>query len=202
MDHLPHPLSSQSQATHHQPSLHRCPRPTTLRSQGRLPRRVFRRCGPHRPASNLRGHLCPASRQRDFSPRGTSRASHVSPALPVFAAAGNSRLPRAAAPSHPQISSTLPRTPHPSPRPSLPLRMNDIGAGLPGPGHERLQRRGRRAGLRHGSPQHRGRAALQRRVSHPDLTRALAPVDARLWARVLTGHWPLTTGNCSFVNPP
>ena len=70
MDHLPHPFSGQSQTTHHQPHLHRRARPSALRPQGRLPRRILRRCSSHRASANLRGYLCPFARRRN------SRAHH------------------------------------------------------------------------------------------------------------------------------
>ena len=66
MDYLPHPFSGQSQATHHQPEFHRRPRPSALRSQRRLSRRILRRCSPHRAPSNLRGYLRPPACRGDF----------------------------------------------------------------------------------------------------------------------------------------
>jgi hypothetical protein len=66
MDYLPHPFSCQSQATDHQPEFHRRPRPSALRSQRRLSRRILRRCSPHRAPSNLRGYLRPPAGRRDF----------------------------------------------------------------------------------------------------------------------------------------
>jgi hypothetical protein len=66
MDYLPHPFSGQSQTTHHQPEFYRRPRPSALRSQRRLSRRILRRCSPHRAPSNLRGYLRPPACRRDF----------------------------------------------------------------------------------------------------------------------------------------
>jgi hypothetical protein len=60
MDHLSHSLPRQSQATQFQFDLHRRSRPSAIRLQGRLPRRILRRCPAHRSPSNLRGCLCPS----------------------------------------------------------------------------------------------------------------------------------------------
>jgi hypothetical protein len=96
MDYLPHPFSGQSQTTHHQSDLHRRPRPSALRSQRRLSRRILRRCSPHRAPSNLRGYLRPAACRRDFrincssvAPRDIA-ANPEAPARP-FAATGSPR---------------------------------------------------------------------------------------------------------------
>ena len=93
MDYLPHPFSGQSQTTHHQPEFHRRPRPSALRSQRRLSRRILRRCSPHRAPSNLRGYLRPPACRRDFrincsslAPRDTA-ANPEAPARPFAAAA-------------------------------------------------------------------------------------------------------------------
>ena len=64
MDHLSHPLPHPGQTTHYQPLLHRRPRPSTLRLQRRLSRRILRRCLSHHPSSNLRGYLCPPASNR------------------------------------------------------------------------------------------------------------------------------------------
>jgi len=74
MDHLSHPLPCQSPATQLQFDLHRRSRPSALRLQGRLPRRILRRRPAHRSPSNLRGCLCaPGSRAR-ISEAGISTA--------------------------------------------------------------------------------------------------------------------------------
>ena len=116
MDHVPHPFSGQSQTTHHQPRLHRRARPSTLRPQGRLPRRILRRCSSHRASANLRGYLCPSARRRN------SRAHHH----PVAGKFTVTRNP-AATSSHcflsssSQTSSTRPQS---STRSALALRLS------------------------------------------------------------------------------
>ena len=107
MDHLSHPLSSQSQATHHQPHLHRRSRPSTFRTQRRLPRRILRRCSSHCPSSDLRRYL------RAFALERNSRAERDPRAQP------NSSHAIAAAVSVPKISPTLSRSPQR--RRSLPI---------------------------------------------------------------------------------
>ena len=93
MDYLPHPFSGKGQTTHHQPEFHRRPRPSALRSQRRLSRRILRRCSAHRAPSNLRGYLRPPAGRRDFrincssaAPRNTA-ANPEAPARPVAATA-------------------------------------------------------------------------------------------------------------------
>jgi hypothetical protein len=98
MDHIPHPVSGQSQATHHQPHLRRRSRPATLRPQGRLPRRILRRGSTHSASPDLRGYLC---------------------SLAINGATRNSRATVAPSPFSPQSSPTLPQRPQPKPRPAL-----------------------------------------------------------------------------------
>ena len=93
MDYLPHPFFGQSQTTHQQSDLHRLPRPSALRSQRRLSRRILRRCSAHRAPSNLRGYLRPPAGRRDFrincssvAPRNTA-ANPEAPTRPVAATA-------------------------------------------------------------------------------------------------------------------
>ena len=93
MDYLPHPFSGQSQTTHRQSDFHRRPRPSALRSQRRLSRRILRRCSPHRSPSNIRGYLRSPACRRDFrincacvAPRDTA-ANPEAPARPFAAAA-------------------------------------------------------------------------------------------------------------------
>src|SRR5580698_6106446 len=118
MDHLSHPVSSQSQATHHQPNLRRRSRPATLRTQRRLLSRILRRRSPHSTPSDLRGYLRTLALGRNA--RTATDSTH------------------AAAPSatSPQISATLPQQSQPQPRPALSLLMNSRkhkgGAGLQG----------------------------------------------------------------------
>jgi hypothetical protein len=69
MDHLSHPLPRQSPATQFQFDLHRRSRPSALRLQGRLPRRILRRCPAYRSPSNLRGYLCPLGYSRRLETR-------------------------------------------------------------------------------------------------------------------------------------
>jgi hypothetical protein len=57
MDHLSHAFSGQSQTAHRQPQLHRRSRSCSLRTKGRLPRRVLRRRSADRTAADFRGHL-------------------------------------------------------------------------------------------------------------------------------------------------
>jgi hypothetical protein len=102
MDYLPYPFSGQSQTTHHQPEFHRRPRPSALRSQRRLSRRILRRCSPHRAPSNLRGYLRPPARRRDFRINCSSvapRDTVANPEAPVrpFAATASPRSKIAAA---------------------------------------------------------------------------------------------------------
>ena len=213
MDHLPHPFLGQSKTTHHQPHLHRRPRPSALRTQGRLSGRVLRWCSPHRPSPDLRGYLRPLARQRDFRAASNS-ATTRNPAAPN----SHSLL----APNS-QIPSTRPRISQLRPQPSLSLRLTRTRfarkgfvritspvqrfpqAESPGKGTtsvvpsapakesalaaeaiattishhktiihpDRPQHRERPQ--RHDRPRHRGRAALQRRVTHPQSLRALAP---------------------------
>jgi len=113
MDHLPHPFLGQSKTTHHQPHLHRRPRPSALRTQGRLSGRVLRWCSPHRPSPDLRGYLRPLARQRDFRAASNS-ATTRNPAAPN----SHSLL----APNS-QIPSTRPRISQLRPQPSLSLRL-------------------------------------------------------------------------------
>ena len=75
LDHLSHPLFGQSQTAHHQPHLHRRSRPSTLRLQGRLPRRILRRRSPHRLSPDLRGCLCSAGSRARISEAGLSAAT-------------------------------------------------------------------------------------------------------------------------------
>lgn len=72
MDHLSHSLSDQSQTTYLQPHLHRRSQPTTLRSQGRLSRRILRGHSQHCRPSDLRGHLrTSAAIVRNGTPEGS-----------------------------------------------------------------------------------------------------------------------------------
>src|ERR1022692_289555 len=113
MDHLSHPVPGQSQATNHQPHLHRRPRPSTLGTQRRLPGRVLRRRSPHRFPSDLRRHL------RTFAgwAARNSRAAQDSAPIQTSAAERNSTAARdsrsalASAPPNPQIPPALPRPP-------------------------------------------------------------------------------------------
>ena len=121
MDYLSHPFSGQSQTTHLESDLHRRPRPSALRSQRRLSRRILRRCSPHRAPSNLRGYLRPPACRRDFrincsslAPRDTA-ANPEAPARP-FAAAASPRSKVSAAGS-----------PYPSPGLSLSLGSASTG---------------------------------------------------------------------------
>lgn len=115
LDYLSHPLSGQSQTTHHQPHLHRRSRPSALRMQRRLPRRILRRCSAHRASPNLRGHLRPLARHR------RSRAGRYRHLFREFAATGIFPLPgfRQHPASSSQTSST--RTQPPQPHCRLPL---------------------------------------------------------------------------------
>jgi|HubBroStandDraft_5_1064220.scaffolds.fasta_scaffold01715_4 hypothetical protein len=184
MDHLSHPVSSQSQATHHQPNLRRRSRPATLRTQRRLLSRILRRRSPHSTPSDLRGYLRTLALGRNA--RTATDSTH------------------AAAPSatSPQISATLPQQSQPQPRPALSLLMNsrkqEGGASLQG-----LCNEGRASfqGLRD-----KGGAGLQGlRQKAPRNQRALAPevpasqLSANKPRRTgLTGHCPLTTGHCLY----
>ncbi len=87
MDYLPHPFLGQSQTTHQQPHFHRCAWASTLRPQGRLPRRIFRRRSSHRASADLRGHLCPPARGRN------SRANCNSTTARVFTVTRNPTPP-------------------------------------------------------------------------------------------------------------
>jgi len=214
MDHLSHPLPGQSQTAHLQPHLHRRSRPATLGMQGRLPRRIQRRRSPHPAPSDLRGHLCRLVDRRNGDRRNANRgnasrrdatvgsnpaAAQHATAIPSSAAGGNFAPARnlapsgnlaperdsphslASAPLDPQVSPTLPRPPKPHLRPSLSL-VNSGKAPQCRRYRECLQPRG--CVQPRECPQPRGRAALQRRVSYPDLIWALAPVAARL----VSGH--------------
>jgi len=123
MDHLPHSFSGQSKTTHHQPDLQRRPRPSALRTQGRLSGRVLRWCSPHRPASDFRGYLCPLARQRDFRVGSTSRIARK-------AAASNTAAPNPGplSPSSSQTSSTRPRFSYGRHKSSLSLRLTGKGS--------------------------------------------------------------------------
>jgi len=74
MDHLSHPLPRQSPATQFQFDLHRRSRPSALRLQGRLPRRILRRRSAHSSPSNLRGRVCPPGSRARISEAGISAA--------------------------------------------------------------------------------------------------------------------------------
>lgn len=87
MDYLSHSLSGHSQTTHHLPHLHRRSRPSALRPQGRLPRRILRRCAAHRAPANLRGRLRPLAGRRN------SRASRRVDSARNFAVASNFSAP-------------------------------------------------------------------------------------------------------------
>src|SRR5580704_1437293 len=221
MDHISHPVSGQSQATHRQPHLHRRPRPSALRTQGRLSGRILRRRSSHRSPSNLRRHLCTvADRPGRNSAAPRDSRSPLAPASPV-----------------PQISPTLWRPSQPQPPFSLakwaltPEKLatdregHDFSRAVTPPlsnaasaaeANSRLRPQvpreptGKSEGTtprrrRHTPecPQHCdcGRAALQRRVTHPESVRALAPVGS--WAAFrralsITGHWPPITGHCLY----
>jgi len=128
MDHLSHSLSGQSSSTHHQSHLHRRSRPSTLRLQGRLSRRIIRRHSSHCLPSDLRGCLCSPPRRRHSRPEQTSakarRLGTTRNTTRNVMPARDSRSPAATA-SHSQISATLPRPPFPRSRPALPLIMRE-----------------------------------------------------------------------------
>jgi hypothetical protein len=122
MDHLSHPFSGQSQATHHQPFLHRRSRPSTLRPQGRLPRRILRRCSPHRTSSDLRGYLRPPASQRDCrSHRNSAAARNSSTARYPIARHSIAPDPRRLPTPSSQISPTRSRSPQSQSGPTLVL---------------------------------------------------------------------------------
>jgi len=110
MDYLPHPFFGQSQTTHHQPEFHRRPRPSALRSQRRLSRRILRRCSPHRAPSNLRGYLRPPACRRDFRINCSSVAARDTAANPE-------------APARPFAATPSPRS-----------KISAAGSRYPGPG--------------------------------------------------------------------
>lgn len=58
VENISHQISRQSQTTQLQPQLHRLARSPALRPQRRLPRRIVRWYPPHRPAPDIRRHLC------------------------------------------------------------------------------------------------------------------------------------------------
>jgi hypothetical protein len=112
MDYLSHSLPGQSQTTHYQPRLHRCPRPATLRSQGRLSRRILRRRSPHRPSTNLRGHLCPASGRRNSRKPSQFAVARNFACVPTTPARDSHSLPA----PHAQTSPTRTQPPQCDPR--------------------------------------------------------------------------------------
>ena len=102
MDHVSHPLRGKSQTTHYQPHLHRRSRPSTLRLEGRLSRRILRRRSPHRFPSNLRGCLCPLGRSgRNLETKISSahKCDH-SPTLTWDGSQGSAASSRS---THPQV---------------------------------------------------------------------------------------------------
>ena len=98
MDHISHPVSGQSQATHHQPHLRRRSRQTTLRTQRRLLSRILRRRSTHSTPSDLRGYLR---------------------TLAVGRNSGRASNPITPSPSDTQIAPTLPQRSQPQPGPAL-----------------------------------------------------------------------------------
>ncbi len=132
MDYLSHPLSGQSQAAHHQPNLHRSSRPSAVRSQGRLPRRIERRILSIAPRQIFEDIYVPllasetpaqneSPEQLRIPPQYETRRTGRNAEAARNRAATRDPHPLAPAPPDPQISPTLPRPPEPHPRPSLPL---------------------------------------------------------------------------------
>ncbi len=214
MDHLPHPFLGQSKTTHHQPHLHRRPRPSALRTQGRLSGRILRWCSPHRPSPDLRGYLRPFARQRN------SRAASNSTTARNSATAGNTAAPNRdpLSASGSQVSSTRPRISHARAKPSLALRLTQGRAfgwrsAFSAATNALLEMRALAPEVLKPSetsagkfttdsptanripqrnhpqrPHHRGRAALQRRVLRSKSIRALARVSSHIHARFASGQ--------------
>jgi hypothetical protein len=118
MDHLPHPLPRPSQTTHHQPRLHRRPRPSALRLQGRLSGRIQRRRPQHCPPSDLRRCLRPSA----GAPRVGRAATNFATARTIASTRNLSCFVAPASPN-PQISTTLSRPPQSNRRPALSLTL-------------------------------------------------------------------------------